>query len=166
MIRVVLADDHVDVRSALQSLLESEGDILVVAQAEDGLDALAVVEALEPDVLLIDVRMPRLDGIEATRRVAASGVRTRVIVLTSFDIDEYVFGALEAGASGFLTKNAPPDDLRRAIRAADRGDGLIDPAVTLRVIKRFSQSSARRRFGTAVAAGTRGCLPPRRGSVE
>ena len=125
------------VRSGLRSLLDSEPDIETVAEARDGEEACAVVVAHDPDVVLMDIRMPVLDGLAATRRLVAEGVRSRVLVLTTFDLDEYVFAALQAGASGFLLKDAPAEQLAEAIRVVARGDALLDPAVTRRVIDTF-----------------------------
>ena len=137
MIRVVIADDQGMVRAGLRSLLESEPDIEVVGEAGDGEQACAQVAALDPDVTLMDIRMPVLDGLAATRRLTESGIRGRVLALTTFDLDEYVFGALRAGASGFLLKDAPAEDLADAIRVVARGDSLLDPGVTRRVIDAF-----------------------------
>lgn len=136
-IRIVIADDQGMVRSGLRSLLDSEPDIETVAEARDGEEACAVVVAHDPDVVLMDIRMPVLDGLAATRRLVAEGVRSRVLVLTTFDLDEYVFAALQAGASGFLLKDAPAEQLAEAIRVVARGDALLDPAVTRRVIDTF-----------------------------
>ena len=136
-IRVVVADDQGMVRAGFRSLLEAEPDIEVVGEARDGEEACAVVARLDPDVVLMDIRMPVLDGLAATSRLVASGARCRVLVLTTFDLDEYVFGALRAGASGFLLKDAPADDLAESIRVVARGDSLLDPAVTRRVIDVF-----------------------------
>ena len=136
-IRVVVADDQGMVRAGFRSLLESEPDIEVVGEARDGEEACAAVDRLDPDVVLMDIRMPVLDGLAATRRLVAAGARCRVLVLTTFDLDEYVFGALQAGASGFLLKDAPADDLAESIRVVARGDSLLDPAVTRRVIDVF-----------------------------
>ncbi len=137
MIRVVIADDQGMVRAGLRSLLESEPDIEVVGEAGDGEQACAQVLALDPDVTLMDIRMPVLDGLAATRRLIEAGIRGRVVALTTFDLDEYVFGALRAGASGFLLKDAPADELANAVRVVARGDSLLDPGVTRRVIDAF-----------------------------
>jgi DNA-binding NarL/FixJ family response regulator len=137
VVRVVVADDQGMVRAGFRSLLESEPGIEVVGEARDGEEAVAVVGRLDPDVVLMDIRMPVLDGLAATRRLVADGARCRVLVLTTFDLDEYVFGALQAGASGFLLKDAPADDLAESIRVVARGDSLLDPAVTRRVIDAF-----------------------------
>ncbi len=136
-VRVVVADDQGMVRAGFRSLLEAEPDIEVVGEARDGEEACEVVARLDPDVVLMDIRMPVLDGLAATSRLVAAGARCRVLVLTTFDLDEYVFGALRAGASGFLLKDAPADDLAESIRVVARGDSLLDPAVTRRVIDVF-----------------------------
>ncbi|MCP3800230.1 response regulator transcription factor [Allokutzneria sp. A3M-2-11 16] len=143
MIRVVIADDQAEVRSALRLVLDAEPDIEVVAEAADGAEAVRRTEERRPDVLVIDIRMPRLDGIGAITRLAASSGTTKIIALTTFGIDEYLFGALRAGATGFLLKDSEPRLLLDAIRAADRGHGLIDPQVTHRLIDRFASLSPR-----------------------
>ncbi len=139
-IRVVVADDQGMVRAGLRSLLEgSESGIEVVGEAADGEEAIAVIRRLRPDVALMDIRMPNLDGIAATRELVARSTPTRILVLTTFDLDEYVFEALRAGASGFLLKDAPAEDLVAAIRVLARGDALLAPAVTQRVIEAFAR---------------------------
>ncbi|MEV4416256.1 response regulator transcription factor [Catellatospora sp. NPDC049609] len=134
MIRVALADDQALLRLAMRTLIDCEPDLELVGEAEDGAAALDLVADRRPDVLLLDIRMPRLDGLEVLRRLDGP---TRVIVLTTFELDEYVFEALRAGASGFLTKDAEPAELLRAIRVVAAGDSLLSPAVTRRVIERF-----------------------------
>ncbi len=138
-VRVVLADDQTLVRSGFRLILESTGDITVVGEAADGRQALDLVTDLRPDVVLMDIQMPDMDGLEATRRIGRMGDRlaTRVLVLTTFERDDYVFEALRAGASGFLLKNCPPEDLLRAVRLVARGDALLDPSVTRRVIEDY-----------------------------
>jgi DNA-binding NarL/FixJ family response regulator len=139
-IRVVLADDQALVRAGFSALLDRTDDIDVVGEAADGEQAVAEARRLVPDVVLMDVRMPKVDGLEATRRIAADarlgGVR--VVVLTTFEVDEYVFAALRAGASGFLLKDIDPDDLRQAIRVVAGGQALLSPSVTRRVIAEFA----------------------------
>lgn len=142
MIRVILADDQDMVRAGLRLILSAEPDIEVVAEAGDGHTAVAAAKRLTPDVVLMDIRMPRLDGISATRQVLDSAADVRVIVLTTFDADDYVYDSLRAGASGFLLKSAPPEDLVRAIRVTADGGGLIDPAVTRRVVGEFARSTS------------------------
>ena len=132
-IRVVTADDEHLVRSGLRMILGTEADIELVAEAEDGEQALELVGRHDPDVLLLDIRMPRMDGLEATRRLMTDGVRTRVVLLTTFDTDQNVYDALAAGACGFLLKDAPADRLVTAIRAAAAGDSVLAPSVARRV---------------------------------
>ncbi len=126
------------VRAGLGSLLSEEPDIAVVAEAADGREAVKLVRETRPDVALMDIRMPQLDGLAATRELVASGSATRVLVLTTFDLDEYVFEALRAGASGFLLKDAPAEELVAAVRVVAGGDALLAPAVTRRVIEAFA----------------------------
>ncbi len=143
MIRVLIADDQAIVRSGFRGLLESEPDLEIVGEAEDGVQAVSLARRRDADVVLMDVRMPRMDGLEATRALAGPDVapedRVDVIVVTTFDLDEYVFGALQAGAAGFLLKDAQPEVLVEAIRAVAGGKGLVDPDVTRRLIARFAQ---------------------------
>ena len=138
MIRVLLVDDQPLVRAGLRTLLEDESDIEVVGEAADGDEAVALVGALTPDVVLMDIRMPVVDGIEATKRITAQGSTARIVILTTFDLDEYVFSALRAGASGFMLKDATAEEIVRAIRVARSGDALLAPSVTRRLIERFS----------------------------
>lgn len=140
MINVLLVDDQAMVRSGLRMILEAESDILVVDEASDGTEAVAKARRVRPDVILMDIRMPEMDGLEATRQIVAAGGAEgpRVIVLTTFDIDDYVYEALRAGASGFLLKDAPADDLVAAIRVVAGGEALLAPAVTRRVIEAFA----------------------------
>ena len=141
--RVLLVDDQAMVRAGLRLILAAEPDIEVIAEAADGNAAVAAARRLRPDVTLMDIRMPHLDGIEATRQIlAGTPAPTRVVVLTTFDIDSYVYQALRAGASGFLLKNAPPEQLVQAIRVVASGEGLLDPAVTRRVIEEFARTPA------------------------
>jgi len=140
MIRVLLVDDEQLIRTGLRMILEAEDDLEVVGSAVDGLDALAAVDRLAPDVVLMDIRMPRMDGLEATRRILVGPSPSRVVVLTTFDLDEHVFDALAAGASGFLLKDAPAHQLVDAIRAAAAGNALLAPSVTRRLIAQFTRS--------------------------
>ena len=140
-IRVVLVDDEAMVRVGLRMVLSGEGDIEVVGEAGDGAAAVGVVEQARPDVVLMDVRMPHVDGIEGARRVLAAAPATKVVMLTTFDEDEYVEAALRAGVSGFLLKVAPPERLVDGVRTVAAGGGLLDPAVTVRVIESFAATS-------------------------
>jgi DNA-binding NarL/FixJ family response regulator len=137
-IRVLLVDDQALVRVGFRAVLEQEPDLEVVGEAGDGAQAVTMTRAVRPDVTLMDVRMPSVDGIEATRRIVASGSSARVLVLTTFDLDEYVFAALRAGASGFLLKDAMPAELVAAIRAVAAGDAVVAPGVTRRLIEAFA----------------------------
>jgi DNA-binding NarL/FixJ family response regulator len=143
MIAVLIVDDQPLVRTGLRTLLEEESDIAVVGDAADGEEAVRAVAALAPDVVLMDIRMPVLDGLEATRRIITSGSAARVVILTTFDLDAYVFEALRAGASGFLLKDAPSDEIVRAVRIAAGGEALLAPSVTRRLIERFSGHAPR-----------------------
>jgi DNA-binding NarL/FixJ family response regulator len=147
MISVLLADDQALVRAGFRALLDAEPDIEVVAEAADGLDAVRLVREKRPDVVLMDIRMPGVDGLEATRRIAADPALagTRVVILTTFELDEYVFEALRTGASGFLVKDTEPVDLLRGIRAVAAGDALLSPSVTRRVIGEFATAGGRGR---------------------
>lgn len=143
-IRVVLADDQTLVRAGFRVLLEHSDDIVVVAEAVDGADALFQVRTHVPDVVLMDLRMPKMDGIEATRRIVADQRLSdvKVVALTTFDLDEYVFESLRVGASGFLLKDIEPDDLRRAVRVIAAGEALLSPSVTKRLISEYAQRLA------------------------
>jgi DNA-binding NarL/FixJ family response regulator len=138
MIRVLLADDQALVRAGFRMILRAEPDIEVVGEAGQGLEAVELARALEPDVVLMDLRMPELDGIQATRRILDGAEGPRVLVLTTFDLDEYVYEALRAGASGFLLKDAPEEQLVAGIKVVADGGSLFAPAVTKRLIERFA----------------------------
>ena len=140
MIRVLLADDQALVRSGFRMILEEREDIEVVAEAENGREAVEAARRTSPDVVLLDVRMPELDGIEAAARILAERPNARVLILTTFDLDEYVARALRAGASGFLLKDVRPTQLVDAIRVVAAGDALLAPTVTRRLLDRFAQS--------------------------
>ena len=145
MIRVLLADDQALVRAGFRALLNAEPDIEVVAEAGDGLEAVRLAGRTLPDVVLMDIRMPGVDGLEATRRIAADPALAgaRVVILTTFELDEYVFEALRTGASGFLVKDTEPVELLRAVRAVAAGDALLSPSVTRRVIGEFATPGGR-----------------------
>ncbi|MFC7999163.1 response regulator [Streptomyces rochei] len=145
VIRVVIADDQQMVRQGFTVLLNTQSDIEVIGQAVDGLDAVSKVAELSPDVVLMDIRMPELGGIEATRRIVGASPDIRVLVLTTFDLDEYVYEALVAGASGFLLKDASADQLAEAVRVVAAGDALLAPGVTRRLITEFSRMRDRPR---------------------
>ncbi|WP_433303054.1 response regulator [Actinoplanes sp. CA-030573] len=140
MISVLLADDQALVRAGFRALLNAEPDIRVVAEAADGLEAVKQAQQTRPDVVLMDIRMPGVDGLEATKRIAADPAlaATRVVILTTFELDEYVFEALRGGASGFLVKDTEPVELLRGVRAVAAGDALLSPSVTRRVIGEFA----------------------------
>jgi DNA-binding NarL/FixJ family response regulator len=139
-IRVGIVDDQALVRSGLRMIVESQPDMSVVAEAGDGEEAVRVVRTERPEVVLMDVRMPLMDGIEATRQISAG---TRVVILTTYELDEYVFDALAAGASAFLLKASPPEDLLRAIRVVASGDALLAPSVTKKLIEQFAHRPER-----------------------
>ncbi len=149
-IRVVVVDDQELVRTGFRMILEAEDDIAVVGQGGDGDEAEALCRDLGADVVLMDVRMPRMNGIDATRAIRDADLATRVLVLTTFDLDEYVFDAVRAGASGFLLKDAPPEDLVQAVRIVAAGDALLAPRVTRRLIEEFGRATP------ATATGTTG----------
>ena len=138
-VRVLIADDQAVLRGAFRSLLREEPGIHVVADAADGEQACDAVRRFQPDVALMDIRMPHVDGLEATRRIVRSGAKTRILILTTFDLDEYVYEGLRAGASGFLLKDASPEELIAAIHVVAAGESVLAPAVTRRVVERFAQ---------------------------
>jgi DNA-binding NarL/FixJ family response regulator len=138
-IRVLVADDQSMVRAGFRMLLSGEDDIEVVAEASNGLEAVARAARFHPTVVLMDIRMPQLDGLEATRRILASDDTARILILTTFDLDEYVYEALRSGASGFVLKDDPPEQLLAAIRVVANGEALLSPAITKRVIKQFAR---------------------------
>ena len=143
-IRVLVADDQALVRAGIRMLIETQPDLEVVGEVADGMAAVSEVASSRPDVVLMDVRMPRLDGIEATRQIMALGASSaKVVILTTFDLDEYVFDALSAGATGFLLKHARPEELLFGIRAAADGHALVAPALTRRLIERFARGRPR-----------------------
>ena len=148
-VRVLLVDDHAVMRAGFRMILEAAPGIEVVGEAGDGREAVAAAAALRPDVICMDVQMPGMDGIEATRLITAEDAAGAVVIVTTFDRDDYLFRALEAGASGFLLKNAGPEELVTAVRVAAAGDALLAPAVTKRVIERF-----------AADAGAPASIPP------
>jgi DNA-binding NarL/FixJ family response regulator len=137
-IRVLIADDQSMVRAGFRMLLSGEQDIDVVAEASNGLEAVAKAARFDPTVILMDIRMPELDGLEATRRILAADSTAKILVLTTFDLDEYVYEALSAGASGFVLKDDPPEQLIAAVRTVAAGDALLSPTITKRVIKQFT----------------------------
>ena len=143
VIRVLLADDDALLRAGVAVVLGTAEGIAVVGEAADGLRAVELCRALAPDVVVMDVRMPGIDGIEATRRIVAAGLASRVLVLTTFQHDEYVWGALQAGASGFLLKRASPERLIDAVHTLAAGDALLDPAVTRDLVARFVAPAGR-----------------------
>jgi DNA-binding NarL/FixJ family response regulator len=151
MIRVLIADDQEMVRAGFRMILESQDDIEVVADVADGVSAVRMARELRPDVCLLDIRMPGMDGLEVTKSLAGPGVADplKVVVVTTFDLDEYVHAALTNGANGFLLKDAGPALLLEAVRAADRGDALVSPQITVRLLRHFATANA-----TAPAAGS------------
>jgi DNA-binding NarL/FixJ family response regulator len=143
-VRVLIADDQALARQGLRAILAGHDDLEVIGEAHDGLEAVGLVERRQPDVVLMDIRMPRLDGLQATRRLTEAGVAAEVVVITTFDLDEYVFGALRAGAAGFLLKDVAPERIVDAVRVVARGEGLLAPEVTRRLIARFAASEPAR----------------------
>ena len=141
-IRVLIVDDQALVRAGFKMILQAQPDIQVVGEAGDGAQALPLVRTLRPDVVLMDIRMPGLDGIEATRKITVEGLPAKVVILTTYELDEYVFDALSAGAAGFLLKHVPPEELVHGVRAAAAGDALLAPSVTRRLIEEFTRHRA------------------------
>ena len=141
-LRVVVADDQAMVRAGFRSLLNEEPGLEVVGEAADGEQAVAAVRRFRPDVALMDIRMPNVDGLEATRRIVAAGLATRILILTTFDLDEYVYEGLRAGASGFLLKDASPEQLIAAIQVVAEGEAVLAPTVTRRVVEAFARIPA------------------------
>ncbi|NUW45719.1 response regulator transcription factor [Nonomuraea rhodomycinica] len=144
MIKVLVADDQPLIRASFRRLIDSVPGFQVYGEAATGAQAVAVAASEPPDLVLMDVRMPELDGIEATRRICAADPRARVLIVTTFDLDEYVYGALRAGATGFLLKDTPPAELIRSVRAVASGDSLLGPGATRRLIERYVSRPARR----------------------
>ncbi|HEX3206540.1 MAG TPA: response regulator transcription factor, partial [Propionibacteriaceae bacterium] len=138
-IRVLVADDQSMVRAGFRMLLSGEDDIEVIAEASNGLEAVDKAARFHPTVVLMDIRMPQLDGLEATRRILARDSNARILILTTFDLDEYVYEALRSGASGFVLKDDPPEQLIAAVRVVADGEALLSPAITKRVIKQFAR---------------------------
>jgi DNA-binding NarL/FixJ family response regulator len=141
MVSVLIADDQALVRAGFRAILESQSQIKVVGEARDGLDAVDLTRRRRPDVVLMDIQMPGMDGLEATRRVLADNASVAVLMLTTFDLDEYVYEALHAGASGFLLKDVSPEGLIEAVEVVAQGDALIAPSVTKRLIEQFARSA-------------------------
>ncbi|MDC7804236.1 response regulator transcription factor [Sphingomonas sp. BLCC-B65] len=164
-VRVLLVDDHAVMRAGFRMILEAQSDIVVVGEAGTGAEAVAAASSLHPDVICMDVQMPDMDGLEATRRIVADpSIDAVVVVVTTFDRDDYLFQALHAGASGFLLKNAGPEELVTAVRVAAAGDALLAPAVTRRVIERFAASA--RDTDSGVVAAPSSAQPPASSAPE
>jgi DNA-binding NarL/FixJ family response regulator len=152
-IRVLICDDQALVRGGFRAILEAQPDIEVVGEAENGAEAVALAQRRSPEVILMDIRMPVLDGVEATRRLVAGGSPARILVLTTFDLDEYVHAAIRAGASGFLLKDVTPAKLLEAIRIVAAGDALLAPSVTRRLLERFASTLPQRDVSREALAG-------------
>jgi DNA-binding NarL/FixJ family response regulator len=153
-LRIVLVDDQALVRAGFKMVIDSQPDLQVVGEASDGVGAITEVARVRPDVVVMDVRMPVLDGIEATRRITAEPGAPKVVVLTTFDLDEHALAAIRAGASGFLLKDAPPEEMLRALRTVHAGDAVIAPSTTRRLLDHLTPLGADPRAATAVAALT------------
>ena len=164
-IRIMLVDDQALLRVGFRMVLEAEDDFNVVAEAGDGAQAIALAASLRPQVILLDVRMPGLDGIEATRQIMAAHPETRIIILTTFDLDEYAFGGLRAGASGFLLKNAEPGELIAAIRTVVSGEASVSPRVTRRLLDLFGTQLPQADTETGCAAKALAALTERETEV-
>ena len=164
-IRVLLVDDQPLIRVGFRMILEEADDIDVVGEARDGAEAVCLARELTPDVVLMDVRMPGVDGIEATRQIIAGDGEARVLILTTFDLDEYAFDALRAGASGFVLKDVPVDELSRAIRAVASGDAVVSPRITRRLIDEYSAGLPRPTLDDPASVPTLGQLTPRERDV-
>jgi DNA-binding NarL/FixJ family response regulator len=146
-VRVLIVDDQALIRAGFRMILDAQPDLEVVGEAADGSTAIDAVRTLRPDVVLMDIRMPGVDGIEATRRITEAGVTSKIVILTTYDLDEYVFDALAAGASGFLLKHVPPEELVHGVRVAASGDALLAPSITKRLIEEFAKHRAPVRAG-------------------
>lgn len=164
-IRVLLVDDQPLIRVGFRMILEEADDIDVVGEARDGAEAVRLASELSPDVVLMDVRMPGVDGIEATRQIIAGDEDARVLILTTFDLDEYAFAALRAGASGFVLKDVPVDELARAIRAVASGDAVVSPRITRRLIDEYSAGLPSPTFDGPGSVPSLGQLTPRERDV-
>ena len=140
-IKILIVDDHPIVRQGLAAVLEHEEDLTVVGEAGDGVEGVAKARALLPDIILMDLQMPEMDGVDAITRIVEDGLKTSIIILTTYDTDDYIFRGIEAGARGYLLKDSPPDEVIKAIRTVRRGDSLIEPRVTTRLLDRLGQLS-------------------------
>ncbi|WP_104136222.1 MULTISPECIES: response regulator transcription factor [unclassified Cryobacterium] len=165
LISILLVDDQALLRVGFRMVLEAEDDFTVVGEASDGAQAIALAARLNPDVVLMDVRMPGVDGIEATRQIMAAQPETRIIILTTFDLDEYAFGGLRAGASGFLLKNAEPGELIAAIRTVVSGEASVSPRVTRRLLDLFGTKLPQPETGVASSATALAALTDRETEV-
>ncbi len=165
MISVLLVDDHSLIRMGFRLVLEAETDIEVAGEAADGIAAVSMCSALRPDVVLMDIRMPGRDGIEATRDIVAAGLPSRVLILTTFDLDDYVYAGLRAGASGFLLKDTQPGSLVAAIRTIAAGDAVLAPGATSRLVRRFATTQPPEPSGSHRAAQIRQALTSREQDV-